>query len=73
MKPPNDDLSSHSSGSGSIEKTNIDSLLYENGLQYTPDGQFIRWSASNRKHPRNWPLAHKIYDTTLIIFLDCFR
>lgn len=42
------------------------------GLEYTPDGQWICWWVSNKKHPRNWPAARKIYDTGLIIFLDLF-
>ncbi|KAF3388495.1 hypothetical protein F1880_004284 [Penicillium rolfsii] len=48
----------------------IQQLLDTYGLEYTPDGQCIRWSVSNRKHPRNWPAARKIFDTSLIIFLD---
>lgn len=47
-------------------------VLDENGLEYTPDGKFIRWSASNKKHPRNWHMSRKIYDSSLIIFLDFF-
>ncbi|KAJ5950779.1 uncharacterized protein N7479_009192 [Penicillium vulpinum] len=54
------------------DQANIQSLLDENGLEYTPDGEFIRWSASNKHHPRNWPIARKIYDSSLIIFLDLF-
>jgi hypothetical protein len=47
-------------------------ILEENGLELTTDGRFIRWSASNPKHPRNWRMPRKIYDSSLIIFLDFF-
>ncbi|KAJ5267020.1 hypothetical protein N7478_009828 [Penicillium angulare] len=46
--------------------------LETHGLEFTPNGQLVRWSAFNKKHPRNWPLSRKIYDSSLIIFLDFF-
>ena len=48
------------------------SILDAYGLEYTPDGQYIRWSVSNKKHPRNWNMPQKIYDSSVIIFLDLF-
>ena len=42
------------------------------GLEFTPDRRFVRWLASNRQHPRNWPMLRKIYDSGLIIWLDLF-
>lgn len=50
----------------------VDSLLDVYGLEYTPDGAFIRWSPRNKKHPRNWGMDRKVYDSCLIIFLDLF-
>jgi hypothetical protein len=50
----------------------LQSALDDLALESTPDGQFIRWSASNRRHPRNWHASRKIYDSSLIIFLDLF-
>ncbi|KAJ5107490.1 hypothetical protein N7456_004165, partial [Penicillium angulare] len=47
-------------------------FMDSHGLEFTPDGQHIRWSVSNKKHPRNWPMSRKVYDTGLIIFLDLF-
>ncbi|KAG6040778.1 hypothetical protein E4U41_007047 [Claviceps citrina] len=44
--------------------------LYE--LEYTPDGRSVRWSALNKRHPRNWPLYRKVYDISMVIFLDFF-
>lgn len=54
------------------DQTDVQPFLDACGLEYTPDRQFIRWSFSNKKHPRNWPASRKIYDTGLIIFLDLF-
>lgn len=53
-------------------QNDIQLLLHKHGLEYTPDGGLIRWSASNSQHPRNWSIARKFYDTSLIIFLDLF-
>ncbi|KAJ5648399.1 hypothetical protein N7490_004771 [Penicillium lividum] len=47
-------------------------VLDSHGLEFTPDGQLIRWSASNKNHPRNWTLSRKIYDSHMVIFLDLF-
>ncbi|KAJ5103441.1 hypothetical protein N7532_003970 [Penicillium argentinense] len=58
--------------SGSTSKENAQFVLEEYGLEYTPDGKFVRWSVSNKKHPRNWHIPRKIYDSSLIIFLDFF-
>lgn len=54
------------------DQRSIQPLLDTHGLEFTPDGQRIRWSVANKKHPRNWPTSRKIYDTGLVIFLDLF-
>lgn len=54
------------------QQNNIQSFLQEYGLELTPDGEFIRWTVSNARHPRNWHILRKIYDSSLIIFLDLF-
>ena len=62
-------------GSGTTTSSvqgNVQGLLEEHGLEFTPDGQYIRWSVSNKRHPRNWSASRKIYDTGLIIFLGLF-
>ncbi|KAL4877939.1 major facilitator superfamily domain-containing protein [Aspergillus karnatakaensis] len=46
--------------------------LNEHGLELTPDGKYVRWAASNKDHPRNWPGWRKVYDIGLVIFLDLF-
>lgn len=55
-----------------LPEGNAQSILDAYGLEYTPDGQYIRWSVSNKKHPRNWNMPQKIYDSSVIIFLDLF-
>lgn len=54
------------------EKDDIQPLLVAYGLEYTPDGKYIRWSASNKKHPRNWSATRKAFDSSVIVFLDLF-
>lgn len=56
----------------SHDQDNIRVVLSEYELELTPDGEHVRWSFSNKKHPRNWPLARKIFDTSMIVFLDLF-
>ncbi|KAI1854654.1 hypothetical protein JX265_007478 [Neoarthrinium moseri] len=48
------------------------SILDEQGLELTPDGQHVRWSRANQRHPRNWSKARKAYDTGLIIWVDVY-
>jgi hypothetical protein len=39
------------------------------GLQLDEEG-VVRWERSNKLHPRNWPMARKMYDISLIVILD---
>lgn len=48
----------------------VSAYLAEQGLEFTPDGKFVRWQGQNKKHPRNWHIARKIYDTSLFCALD---
>lgn len=48
------------------------SILQEHGLECTADGQYVRWSRSNPRHPRNWSKARKIWDLGLIIWVDVY-
>lgn len=44
--------------------------LRDHHLELTPDTKFVRWLRDNPKHPRNWPMNRKVYDTALICLLD---
>ena len=48
------------------------SILHEKGLELTSDGQYVRWSWSNQRHPRNWSKARKGYALGLIIWVDVY-
>ncbi|KAL4821607.1 major facilitator superfamily domain-containing protein [Aspergillus spinulosporus] len=50
----------------------LQTALEELGLEFTPDGQYVRWANTNPKHPRNWPTIRKAYDIGLIIFLEFY-
>ncbi|RAL02525.1 putative MFS multidrug transporter [Aspergillus ibericus CBS 121593] len=54
------------------EKETLLTLLPQYGLKLAPDGLHIQWALGNRRHPRNWSLRRKVYDTALIIFLEFF-
>ncbi|KAL4935105.1 hypothetical protein BDV06DRAFT_137543 [Aspergillus oleicola] len=54
------------------EDVDLHTLLSKHGLELTPDGAFVRWSCSNPNHPRNWTTLRKVYDCSLIIFLEMF-
>lgn len=55
-----------------VSESSVQSVLEEYELELTPDGEYVRWSASNRRHPRNWSVPCKIYNCSLITFLDLF-
>lgn len=41
-------------------------------LEWTPNQKLIRWATGNPRHPRNWSMARKVYDTSVLIWLDLF-
>ena len=43
--------------------------LDQNNLILNEEG-FIRWENSNPKHPRNWSLPKKAYNTLIILLLE---
>ncbi|KAL4909128.1 hypothetical protein BDW74DRAFT_174340 [Aspergillus multicolor] len=54
------------------QNADLQTVLHEHGLELTPDGEYVRWATSNQNHPRNWSAVRKVYDSSLIIFLDLF-
>lgn len=64
-----------SSDSPAFMKTDrslAESILSEHGLEFTSDGQLVRWQRGNKEHPRNWPLYRRVFDITVIYFFDLF-
>lgn len=49
-----------------------ETVLSEHGLEFTPDGQLVRWQPGNKQHPRNWPIHRRVFDICVIFFLDLF-
>ena len=58
------------SASTNMHDPSVSAYLAEHDLEVTPDGNFVRWQGKNKKHPRNWHIARKIYDTSLFCTLD---
>ncbi|KAF2435302.1 putative polyamine transporter [Tothia fuscella] len=48
-----------------------DDLIREAGLQKTHSG-YVEWQKDHSEYPRNWRLSRKIYDTTIIVFLEFY-
>ncbi|PWY92312.1 MFS general substrate transporter [Aspergillus heteromorphus CBS 117.55] len=53
-----------------VATTALDEYLLKNDLEFTNDGQFVRWGKDNKKHPRNWSTTRKVFDIGLIFMLD---
>lgn len=53
-------------------KFSLHEHLRKHYFELTPDGSFVRWLRENPKHPRNWSVLRKTYDTGLICALDLF-
>ena len=45
-------------------------VLREHGLELVD--AFVTWKEENTDHPRNWSLGRKIYDTSIMLFLQFF-
>ncbi|OJJ02715.1 hypothetical protein ASPVEDRAFT_53336 [Aspergillus versicolor CBS 583.65] len=54
------------------DKDVLRQTLAQYGLRIAADGYHIQWAAGNPRHPRNWPISRKIYDISLLIFLEFF-
>ena len=50
---------------------NADETLLSYGLVMNA-GQQVDWASGNAHHPRNWPASRKVFDTSIVIFLDFF-
>ena len=55
----------------SRRESSLQHHLQLNGLELSEEG-VIRWKPNTPHHPRNWKLGRKLYDTSLIMFLDFF-
>ena len=61
-----------SSSPAELNKDLLSPYLARSGLQIAADGFHIQWAPVNPRHPRNWSRCRKIYDTSLVIFLEFF-
>jgi hypothetical protein len=53
------------------EDPGLEPELASLGLGRRSDG-LISWGSDSKDHPRNWTNARKVFDTTVIIFLEFF-
>ncbi|KAL4782827.1 major facilitator superfamily domain-containing protein [Aspergillus varians] len=54
------------------DKDILQQSLAQYGLRLAADGYHVRWAVGNPRHPRNWPMSRKVYDISLLIFLEFF-
>nr|XP_036585692.1 MFS multidrug transporter [Colletotrichum truncatum]KAF6795743.1 MFS multidrug transporter [Colletotrichum truncatum] len=64
------DLSSEK-GSYSVHETDESTTLARFGVERRDDG-LINWRRDCKSHPRNWSLARKTFDTTVIILFELY-
>ena len=49
----------------------LEHLLELHGVEKRDDGS-LNWIEGSKQHPRNWSLGRKLYDTSLLIFVEFF-
>ncbi|KAL2819406.1 subtilisin-like protein [Aspergillus granulosus] len=54
------------------DKETLQLTLSQYGLRLADDGYHVQWAVGNPRHPRNWAMSRKIYDASLLIFLEFF-
>ncbi|KAL2823882.1 major facilitator superfamily domain-containing protein [Aspergillus cavernicola] len=54
------------------DKDALQHSLAQYRLRVAADGYHIQWAVGNPRHPRNWGIFRKIYDVSLLIFLEFF-
>ncbi|KAJ5155876.1 hypothetical protein N7492_008679 [Penicillium capsulatum] len=63
MKPSSPEITEDS-------KLLLQTQLRAHNLELTPDARFVRWTRDHPSQPRNWPIIRRIYDITLVSFVD---
>lgn len=53
----------------SFPKLSLQEQVRAHGLEYDEEG-YLTWPRGDVGHPRNWPLRRKVFDSTIIMFLD---
>ncbi|PTU18309.1 hypothetical protein P175DRAFT_0465184 [Aspergillus ochraceoroseus IBT 24754] len=54
------------------DKDSLEQSLAQYGLKVAADGFHIQWAVGNQRHPRNWHISRKVYNVSLLIFLEFF-
>ncbi|KAL4816673.1 major facilitator superfamily domain-containing protein [Aspergillus spinulosporus] len=49
-----------------------DDQLCPHGLEIDPGSGCIRWEKNSKDHPRNWSSSRKMYDSSLVMFLELY-
>lgn len=54
-----------------MEQKDTENQISEAGLQRTKSNR-IRWNKQDKEYPRNWPTRRKVFDTSIIVFLEFY-
>jgi len=54
-----------------MKQKDIESQISEAGLQRTKSNR-IQWNKQDTEYPRNWPTRRKVFDTSIIVFLEFY-
>ena len=54
-----------------MEQKDTESQISEAGLQRTKSNR-VQWNKQDTEYPRNWPTRRKVFDTSIIVFLEFY-
>lgn len=54
-----------------MQQNDTEKRISEAGLQRTKSNR-IQWNKQHEEYPRNWPIKRKVFDTSIIVFLEFY-
>lgn len=54
-----------------MEQKDTESQVSESGLQRTKSDR-VQLNKQDKEYPRNWPTRRKVFDTSIIVFLEFY-
>jgi hypothetical protein len=54
-----------------MQQDDTEKQVSEAGLQRTKSSR-IQWNKQHEEYPRNWPIKRKVFDTSIIVFLEFY-
>jgi hypothetical protein len=54
-----------------MQQDDTEKQLSEAGLQRTRSNR-VQWDKKHEEYPRNWPIKRKVFDTSIVVFLEFY-